>query len=1116
MPSLKTQLSGKLDASALVGTFVSSVAGPAGSLTGISDPTPASSIGDINTQLGGIDSGSLGPAVGALAQKATSIVGSLPVAGDIVKPVTDAIATFEAIAGDGSAANLETRVKALLDSLSGVLDGPRDDGVLGALHAAAVALNGAPEGGSIKDLITRFTSTAGVSLPSVPVTDAIGALDGAVRVTGGLMVLDAVTSDVERLTGLMAAKLDPHVLDRDLASLETTLSIDGVALPDAMAAVDPTDGGAVQRVVDAVVVVGATLAHLRDEYAAAMGLGEATLVYLDIDKLAAELSAGRTLISTGDLGPLNRICTSFAGTLAPYLREDVLAGPKQDLNALFSSAEAELTSIANRITAIDVAALATPLADGVKILTAPIDAVTGLLDEVRIAYQGALGSVRDAVAALPIKSIADAIHALIDPIAKVIDAVRQLVVDILAALQTAADTVTTALGAVEGVVDDFQHAVESLFKDVKTFVDSLHLDQALGAVADGIKKLAAALEQARMEPYFTTAANAINTAADVISKVPFGLLPDSMKADVDAAVAPIKDADAGALETEIESLLEITPDGHFAALAEVDAAVATIQQSYDELLADVRAHDPRTALSAVDDKLKELSAQISALQPAVTLQPVHDAIANVQKAIADLDLDAPLAPVRAAFASIIDAVNGFKPSTLLAPVEDRITAARAGVIAVLRLDSIDAALDDVHDRAVALLDQYDADLLEHRLTLAIQDFVSLFDDTPKLQMMGGLGAMVAGLLNGMGLRVYPHSFETVLEWLGGTSASADLNARVVNAAASVAAARATVDALDFQSRVAAVTTRVLAVRAAVPALVARLGDTPQTVTLGATDAMLDAGTVFGFLEANRARFSASLATATGKIGAITQAGFSDADVRVANLAAAISPLNPARSYVRRVLQQVGLSGFELGLAGVLRAFFTIVTPARLIGLVRPVFDALKGRVQALVDAILDPLKNGIASVRAALDAIDLAPLLASLDAIHAAVLSDIEAFSPDALLGSVLASVTALKATLTSADPLAPVLEILNGVRDTIARVLAKLSLETILATPLAIYDEVLKDLSALDVAKLIAPLRAELDDIAHQVDDGLDKTVASFQRLQAALPGGGGGSSASGAVTVG
>src|SRR6185503_13505265 len=120
--------------------------------------------------------------------------------------------------------------------------------------------------------------------------------------------------------------------------------------------------------------------------------------------------------------------------------------------------------------------------------------------------------------------------------------------------------------------------------------------------------------------------------------------------------------------------------------------------------------------------------------------------------------------------------------------------------------------------------------------------------------------------------------------------------------------------------------------------------------LSAAEPNLDAAAVFGFLDSNRARFAASLADATNRIQVIAQAGFSDADVRVTNLKTAIAPLDPARAYVRQLLQRLGVPGLELGLGGILRAIFTEIPPSRLVGLVRPILDALKGRIVALIDA----------------------------------------------------------------------------------------------------------------------------------------------------------------------
>src|SRR5262249_58219168 len=110
-------------------------------------------------------------------------------------------------------------------------------------------------------------------------------------------------------------------------------------------------------------------------------------------------------------------------------------------------------------------------------------------------------------------------------------------------------------------------------------------------------------------------------------------------------------------------------------------------------------------------------------------------------------------------------------------------------------------------RGVGLLDRYDADLLQHRLELAMQEFIDLAGAAPGLSMMAGLGAAVSGLLEGMGLRTYPAAFESVLRWLGAASAAADLNARVVHARAAVAAARATVDSLRFRVPAARATVR---------------------------------------------------------------------------------------------------------------------------------------------------------------------------------------------------------------------------------------------------------------------------------------------------------------------
>jgi hypothetical protein len=89
--------------------------------------------------------------------------------------------------------------------------------------------------------------------------------------------------------------------------------------------------------------------------------------------------------------------------------------------------------------------------------------------------------VRDGVAALPVRAIADAVRGLLEPIARVLETVQQLVADVLAALPAAADATTSALGQVEGHVDDLKQAVDALFGEVRTFTPSSRYTPASGS-----------------------------------------------------------------------------------------------------------------------------------------------------------------------------------------------------------------------------------------------------------------------------------------------------------------------------------------------------------------------------------------------------------------------------------------------------------------------------------------------------------------------------------------------------------------------------------------------------------------------------------------------------------
>ena len=233
-----------------------------------------------------------------------------------------------------------------------------------------------------------------------------------------------------------------------------------------------------------------------------------------------------------------------------------------------------------------------------------------------------------------------------------------------------------ALGEVEGVVDDFKAELQALFGQARAYVDSLNLESLAGQLADGVQQFTQAVEQAQMKPVFDTAVDAIGAAADVVGAVPFGLLPEDMKSEVDAAVAPIKAVDLGAVETQVEGLLGITADGRFAPREELQAAIGAIQAKFDELVQTLRDHDPQQYLAQLDEQLGELAAKIGTIAPSVTLQPVQDVIDDVKAAIAGFDLQAQLAPLQQVFDAAIAALEPYSPARLIEPLETRMAEAR--------------------------------------------------------------------------------------------------------------------------------------------------------------------------------------------------------------------------------------------------------------------------------------------------------------------------------------------------------------------------------------------------------------------------------------------------------
>ncbi|MEJ8849515.1 hypothetical protein [Variovorax rhizosphaerae] len=1110
--ALAADISLKLDASALVSAFGNQLGVHASALVTIPVPDSSGDVGAIASGAASFDVGALGPTIERLAGQIGSGITALGGPGDLFGSITRALDSVELL----TAGNLRGDIEALLAQLTAELEGgSRDGGLFGVLLRLSKLLADSPKGATLGALLNSLLGAVGITPPPAvgSVASLLPAIDALVRAIGGLMMLESVLEESQRLTAVVADRLDGPDMQRQFDQL---LALAEPTLATRIAATDPADAAAVRATTDGLVQLADRIGNVEQELAAAMGLGEATLAYLDMQQVQQEVAAAAALLRDIDLGQLETLLRNALGGLSAFTSLDFSRAPAQSLDALLAQAEAQVATVAGQVAAWDPAALVEPLTSGIDSFTAPLADLSGLIESAVVSIRAALDAVKRVVVDLPLADLANAVTTLIEPIAQALQAIAALVGDIGAALETAAGEAVAALGAVEGTVDDFQAAVAAVFADARAFVDGLHLDAIAGQLTERIGEFTQALSQAQLKPYFDTAVGAIGSAADVVAAVPFSLLPESMKADVDAAIAPIKAVDLVAFETQIEGMVGIGPDGTFSAREDLDEAIAGIQVKFDALVEVLREHDPQQYLAQLDTQIGELADRIRELAPAVTLQPVQDLIDDVKAQIAGFDVRAQIQPLQDGFDQAIAAVQAYSPAALAAPIEARVTAARQKVLDTLAIEQWSPALDTIHTQAAAALALLDPAQLEGQLGDLLGQAQALVLKLPDGNSPQWIGTIVAALHTGSAARIYPHTFEAVSGWIDSRTGAAALGARSTAISGALKRTHDAVAAIDIAAFAGTLAARLAPVRTATASLAAALaGATPDQARLQAVVLRLDVQADWARLTANRDRYLALLDASLPIADTLARTGLSEVDATLDKLHRCLEPVLTLLNSLRAFVRATGLTEVDAGVPQMLRRLFEVAPPARLAGMTSPIFVAVRERVLALIDAVILPLKTAVARLQTLIAAIDLAPLTQAVDGVFQQVLAEVQALSPQVLLASPLAAVDALKAEVAAFDPLQALLTALDALRDTVARLLDKLSAEKLLADPVAIYREIVDALDALNLQALMAPVTELLDSIAHDVDEGLDETVAAFQRLQDALPSGGGGSSGSVDVEV-
>lgn len=1110
--ALKADITIRIDASAIVQALLAALTAPGGpvaTLTGVAVPIDPARLADAISISEGAGGGTdLAAIAGQIAAQAAPLIAALPGAADVVRPLTAAVELAEQL----TAGDLVARLGALVEKLAGELQDPTGGGIA-ALLRAVETLRADPSAQTLLTVVLHLVGAGGQSQPPAisALVDLLPAIAGGAELLARLTALASVLGEAERVTGLAAGRLDAAAVRDAFTGLAACFETGDITLAAWLDGLDPARPAELRAGIAAARLCADRLAAVTEGLAAAMAFGEASLAYLDIDTVLAEVRAAATAVRAIDLAPLERLIARLIDGLAPALDLGIEAAPADALDGLIGLVEAEIARLAGVIATFDPAVFTAPLDEGLQTVTGLFDRVGDAIETANTTLRGALAAVAGVVRALPIEQVTAALDTVLGPVTTAMATVSAFIADIEAALDAAASTAGAAIEEVEGLLDGFKADIDALFADARGFVEQVDLDAVVGAVRGGIEEVAELIAKARLSPYFDAAIGAVDTAAGVAEAVPWSLLPESMKAEVDAAVAPIKAIDVAAFADRIEQILGLGPDG-FALRGDLEAAVADIQTSYDALITAIAAHDPRQYLAALDAEFEALATRVRDFAPDLSLDPIREAIDSVKAAVAGVDLDAVLQPLRDVFAEVLAAIDAYAPDRLIEPLEARVAAARDGIKAALRFETWRTSLADLRDRALAALAQIDPAQLEPLLEEAFTAIRAEVDRLPDVPFGRFLGGLLTSLFASTAGRLSPARFDAVLGWFApGGSGAAWLNARAEQIAGAVTGLRDAVAGVDVLALSAEATARADALRAAVQRLIDRLppGD-EERLRLEATLPRLDARGAFGVIAAHRDRVAAIFGAAAQAVETLRRTGLSEVDVAITRMRAALDPARAVGRFIDAVLARLGLPGLDGGIVGLLRGLLAVIPPARLAGVLAPLFDAVRGRLDALLGAVIDPLLATLDSFEGLIDAVSLQPLIDAAAEVRQAVLDELAPLDPDALLGEAVAAFTALAATVADFDPLGDLLAVLDVVKDGAARLLEKLSAEALLESPLAIYDHILAELRTLSLDGLLAPILDQLGAIAAEIDDGLDKTVTAFERLQDALPAGGGGSSVS------
>ena len=224
-----------------------------------------------------------------------------------------------------------------------------------------------------------------------------------------------------------------------------------------------------------------------------------------------------------------------------------------------------------------------------------------------------------------------------------------------------------------------------------------------------------------------------------------------------------------------------------------------------------------------------------------------------------------------------------------------------------------------------------------------------------------LGTLLAGLLEDIGLPVRADAFTTVLGWLGGADATAEVRARLAGAAAAVEAAKEAGEHADVQAVSASIQPLhrdlLSAVRSHPEDSLLRRRLEPALVRSAPAD-------LFGPHVDNRARYLASLDQALAALQEAAGSGRSELNAVARGLNEALRPLQAVPDKIKAFFARFGIDIAGRDLREITTGIFDLLEPSRLLAPLTAAFVALRSKLSALVrDGLLAPVRQAIADLQ---------------------------------------------------------------------------------------------------------------------------------------------------------